>query len=129
MKYRPHRQLRSSNRQRQSVPVVNFVTYAQRSFFFTAPQLWFNFLLHPLKVHANGRNKSQHCCVLLGIFGQQCCVRLHGPKSLTSFKIYATSANKFQHCCDSMQTDAISWAHATVLRVVGQQCCVRLHGP
>ena len=26
-------------------------------------------------------------------FGQQCCVRLHGPKSLTGFKLYATSAN------------------------------------
>ena len=40
-------------------------------------------LYQRLKVHANGRNKSQHCYVLLGVFGQQCCVRLHGPKSLT----------------------------------------------
>ena len=40
-----------------------------------------------LKAHANGRNKCQ-----------QCCVRLHGPKSLTGFKLYATSANKSQHC-------------------------------
>ena len=40
--------------------------------------------------------------------GQQCCVRLHGPKSLTGFKLYATSANKCQHCCGSMQTDATS---------------------
>ena len=31
---------------------------------------------------------------LLGVVGQQCCVRLHGPKSLTGqFKLYATSAN------------------------------------
>ena len=47
------------------------------------------------------------CC--WGVFGQQCCVRLHGPKSLTGFKLYATSANKCQHRCDSMQTDATCW--------------------
>ena len=41
-----------------------------------------------VKAHANGRNKSQRCCVLLGFFGQQCCVRLHGPKSLIGFKLY-----------------------------------------
>ena len=46
-----------------------------------------------LKAHANGRNKSQYCCVLLGVFRQQCCVRLHGPKNLTGFKLYATNAN------------------------------------
>ena len=45
---------------------------------------------------------------MLGVVGQQCCVRLHGPKSLTSFKLYATSTNKCQHCCGSMQTDATS---------------------
>ena len=37
--------------------------------------------------------QTQHCCALLGDFGQQCCVRLHGPKSLTGFKLYTTSAN------------------------------------
>ena len=37
--------------------------------------------------------KPQHCCVLLGVFGQQCCVHLHGPKSLTGFKLYTTTAN------------------------------------
>ena len=68
----------------------------------------------------NLRIKSQHCCVLLEVFGQQCCVRLHGPKNLTGFKLYVTSANKCQHCCGSMQTDATCWA---------QQCCIRLHGP
>ena len=57
----------------------------------------------------------QHCCVLLGGFGQKCCVRLHGPKRLTGFKKYATSANKCQHCCGSMQMDATCWT---------QQCCV-----
>ena len=40
-----------------------------------------------LKAHANGHNKSQHYCVLLGGFGQHCCVRLHGSKSLTGFKL------------------------------------------
>ena len=25
-------------------------------------------LVYTLKAHANGRNKSQHCCVLLGVF-------------------------------------------------------------
>ena len=33
-----------------------------------------------VKAHANGRNKSQHCCVFVG---QQCCVRLYGSKRLT----------------------------------------------
>ena len=45
-------------------------------------------------------------------FGQQCCVRLHGPKSLTGCKlhVYATSANKCQHCCGSMQNNvACCW--------------------
>ena len=65
--------------------------------------------LHAVKAHANGRNKCQQLPTLLGVVGQQCCVRLHGTKSLTGFKLYATSANKFQHCCDSMQTDATSY--------------------
>ena len=39
------------------------------------------------KNHENGRNKSQHCCVLLGVVGQQSCIRLHGPKSLTGIKL------------------------------------------
>ena len=69
-----------------------------------------------LKAHANGRNKSQHCCVLLGVFGQQCCARLYGPKNLTGFKLCGTSANKCQHCCGSMQTDVTCWAqHCRVL--------------
>ena len=46
-----------------------------------------------VKAHANGRNKCQQLPILLGVVGQQCCVRLHGPKSLTGFKLYATSAN------------------------------------
>ena len=35
--------------------------------------------------------------------GQQCCVRLHGPKSLTGFKLYATSANIVVVPCKQMQ--------------------------
>ena len=62
-----------------------------------------------VKAYANGRNKSQRSCVLLGFFCQQCCVCLHGPKGLTGFKLYHV--------------------YARMLRVVGQQYCVRLHGP
>ena len=76
--------------------------------------------------HANGCNKSQHCCLLLGVFSQQCCVRLHGPKSLTGL-----IRNKCQ------QVPTLLCFHANgrnmlgppMLPVVGQQCCVRLHGP
>ena len=46
-----------------------------------------------LKAHANGRNKCQQLPTLLCVVGQQCCVRLHGPKSLTGFNLYATSTN------------------------------------
>ena len=71
-----------------------------------------------LKVYANGRNKSQHSCVLLGFLANvHCCVRLHGSKSLTGFKLHTTSANKCQHCFGSMQTDATCLA---------QQCCLLL---
>ena len=61
-----------------------------------------------LKAHANGRNKCQQLPTLLGAVGEQFCVHLHGPETLTSFKLYATSGNKCQHCCGSMQTDATS---------------------
>ena len=46
---------------------------------------------------------------IVGVVSQQCCVRLHGPKSLTGFKLYATSANNSQHCLGSMQTDTTSY--------------------
>ena len=85
------------------------------------PQQW---TLFCFKAHANGRNKSQHCCVLLEVFGQQCCVRLHGPKSLTGFKLYATSANIVVVPCKWTQQVGPD----NVACVVGQQCCVRLHG-
>ena len=66
------------------------------------------YIFHPIwhyNDHANGCNKSQHCCVLLRVFGQQCCVwvRLQGPKSLTGFKLYATSANIVVVPCKRMQ--------------------------
>ena len=84
------------------------------------------------KAHANGRNKCQQLPTLLGVVGQQCCVRLHRPKSLTGFKLYATSANKCQHCCGSMQQrtqQVTTLLGPTMLGAVGQQCWVRLHGP
>ena len=65
----------------------------------------FTVLVRP---NANGRSRYQQLPTLLGVAGQQCCVRLHAPKSLTGFKLYATSANKYQHCSGSMQTDATS---------------------
>ena len=34
----------------------------------------------------------QQVMTLLHVVGQQCCICLHGPKSLTGFKLYATSA-------------------------------------
>ena len=71
---------------------------------FVKPVLW---QVH-FKAHANGSNKCQQLPTMLGVVGQQCCVPLHGPQSLTGFKLYATSANKCQHCCGSMQTDATS---------------------
>ena len=46
-----------------------------------------------VKAHANGRNKCQQFPTMLGVVGQQCWVRLHGPICLTDFKLYATSAN------------------------------------
>ena len=70
---------------------------------------------------ANGRNRSQHCWVLLANNVASVCTSL---KVWTVFKLYATSAN-------------IVWFHAkrrnmlgpTMLLVFGQQCWVRLHGP
>ena len=80
------------------------------------------------KAHANGRNKCQQLPTLLGVFGQQCCVRLHGPKSLTGFKLYATSANIVVVPCKRTQ-QVTTLLGPTMLGVVGQQCWVRLHGP
>ena len=55
------------------------------------------------KAHANGSNKCQQLPTMLGVVGQQCCVRLHGPKSLTGFKLYTTSANIFVIPCKRTQ--------------------------
>ena len=58
------------------------------------------------KAHANGRNRSQHCCVLLA----------NNVASVwMGLKVWP--ANKCQHCCGSMQTDAT---------LLVQQCCVLL---
>ena len=67
-----------------------------------------------IKAHTNEHYKSQHRCMLLGVFDQHCCARLHGPKKFDRFQ---TIRNKCQHCCGSMEADATSWA---------QQCCVML---
>ena len=69
------------------------------------------------KAHANGRNKCQQLPTMLGVVGQQCCVRLHGPKSLTGFKLYTTSANIVVVPCKRTQQVTTYWA---------QQCWVLL---
>ena len=61
---------------------------------------------------------------MLRVVGQQCCVRLYGPKSLTGFKLYATSANTVV-----VPANGCNMLGPTMLRVVGQKCCVGLHGP
>ena len=64
--------------------------------------------VNSLKAHANGRNKSQHCCVLLGVFDEQCCVRLRPMQTDTTL-----FANNKQHC----------WAqHVTSVCIEPQQC-------
>ena len=52
---------------------------------------------------------------MLGVVSQQCCVRLHGAKSMTDFKLCATTR-------DNMQQDVQTDATCNI-----QQCCVRLH--
>ena len=83
---------------------------------------WRGFVVKNIKVHANGRNKCQQLPTLLDVVGQQCCVRLHGPKRLTGFKLYATSANKCQ------QVPTLLWFHANgrnkSQHCWAQQCCV-----
>ena len=64
---------------------------------------------------------------LLGVVST-CCVRLHGPKSLTGFKLYATSANIVVVPCKRTQ-QVTTLLGPTMLGIVGQQCWVRLHGP
>ena len=77
------------------------------------------------KAHANGRNKSQHCCVLLGFFWPTISV----ASVCMGLKVWPVS--------NYTQVPTLSWFHAngrnmlgpTMLCVVGQQCCVRLYGP
>ena len=86
-----------------------------------------------LKAHANERNKCQQLPTLFGVVGKQCCVRLHRPKSLTSFKLYATSADIVVVPCKRTQQVTTllgpTMLGPTILGVVSQQCWVRLHGP
>ena len=81
-----------------------------------------------LKAHANGRNKKQQLPTLLGVVDQQCCVRLHRPKSLTGFATGAARANIVVVPCKRTQ-QVTTLLGPTMLSVVGQQCWVPLHGP
>ena len=56
------------------------------------------------KAHANGRNKSQHRCVLLA--NNVASVYM----GLKTFDPSQTIRNKCQHYCVSMQTDATCWS-------------------
>ena len=49
--------------------------------------------------------RAQQLPTMLGVVGQQCCVRLHGAKRLTGFKHCATTRNNMQQ---GVQTDATS---------------------
>ena len=40
--------------------------------------------------------RAQQLPTMLGVVSQQCCVHLHGAKSLTGFKLYATTRNNIQ---------------------------------
>ena len=86
-----------------------------------------------LKAHANGRNEWQQLPTLLAVLlANICYVRLHGPKSLTSFKLYTTSANIVGFPCKRTQQVTTLLGPTMLsktLGVVGQQCWVRLHGP
>ena len=59
--------------------------------------------------------RTQQLTTILGVAGQQCCVRLDGAKSLTGFKLCATTRNNMQQ---GVQTDATCNI---------QQCSGRLH--
>ena len=82
------------------------------------------------KAQTNGRNKCQQLPTLLGVVGQQCCVCLHGPKSLTVLNYtqqVPTSAKIVVVPCKRTQ-QVTTLMGPTMLGVVGQQCWVRLHG-
>ena len=40
--------------------------------------------------------QAQQLPTMLGVVSQQCCIRLHGAKSLTGFKLCATTCNHIQ---------------------------------
>ena len=65
---------------------------------------------------------------MLGVVGQQCCVRLHGSKSLTGFKLYATSANTVVVPCKQTQ-QVTTLLGPTMLGVVGPTMLGPFHGP
>ena len=47
--------------------------------------------------------RTQQLLTMLRVVSQQCCVRLHGAKSMIGFKLCATTSNKMQQ---GVQTDA-----------------------
>ena len=49
--------------------------------------------------------RGQQIPTMLGVVSQECCVRLHGVKTLTGFKLCATTSNNMQQ---GVQTDATS---------------------
>ena len=79
-----------------------------------------------VKAHASGSNKCQQLPTLLGVVGQQCCVRLHGPISNCTQQV-PTSANIFVVPYKGTQ-QVTTLLGPTMLGVVVQQCWVRLHG-
>ena len=68
----------------------------------------------------------------LGLVGQQCCTRLHGAKSLTSFKLCATTSNNMQQhatICNNTQQHATTrnnmQQHATTCNNTQQHATTR----
>ena len=50
-----------------------------------------------IKGHANGRNKCEQLPTLLGVVGQQCCVRLHGPLGIRLLIGSICKSEKWMH--------------------------------
>ena len=76
-----------------------------------------------IKAHANGRNKCQQLPTLLGFVGEQCCVRLHGPRLFDRFQ---TIRNKCQQVPTLLWFPANGRKHATSHNIVGPNnvgCC------
>ena len=53
---------------------------------------------------------------MLGVVGQQCCVRLHGAKSLTDFKLCATKCNRVYKRPQLVTSNNVGSCRPTMLR-------------